>query len=368
MSIEMSTDVADRRRWPAAMVAAGLALGLGLAGCATSGSSGSLEDRGPTDDWDDCAAATTGPASVMGLDPATGEERWARLAGDATGVLDAEGLLLVAQTDQLVAYDPSTGAAAWCRPGATGTGPRPAVAGGVLAVMGDGRLAGVDVRTGETRWSVPLTASPSAEIGTDGSNFVVIDGGPLQRPQEDPTLAFAVAARVDAATGAPVEGPATHAWLQQQEGDAVVTIEERECPGIDDIVGTDPVTGAERWSVCVPFLGATVLDRSVVFTAGVGQRAARVTARDAVTGAVLWEADAQGIPTIFVTGDLVLVGGRAHLVALSRSDGHELWSADFDTPGRGGTRTEPGYFSAVAVSADGTSAAGLLAASEPYRD
>jgi outer membrane protein assembly factor BamB len=242
------------------------------------------------------------------------------------------------------------------------------VADGLLAVMSEGQLAGVDVRTGATRWSVPLVAAAGAEVGTDGSTFVVISGGPLKRPQEDPTLAFTVAARVDAATGAPVDGPATHAWLQQQEGDAVVTIEERDCGGIDDVVGSDPVTGAERWSVCVPLMGGAVLDGGVVFTAGVGQRGARVTARDAVTGSVLWEADPQGLPTVFVAGDLVLVGGRAHLIALSRTDGSEVWSADFDTPGKGGTHTEPGYFDAVALSADGSAAAGLLIATEPHRD
>lgn len=361
-------DLATRRRWPAAVAAAGLVLGVGLAGCGPSGTSGSLEDRGPADDWDDCAAATTGPASVMGFDPATGEERWARLAGDARGVIDTEGLLLVAQAGRLVAYDPASGAAVWCRPGATGTGPRPAVAGGLVAVMGDERLAGVDVRTGETRWTVPLTVGPAAEVGTDGVSFVVISGGPLVRPQEDPTLAFSVAARVDAATGAPIDGPATHPWLQQQEGDAVVTIEERDCAGIADVVARDAVTMAERWSVCTPLMGAAVLDGGVVFVAGVGQRGARVTAYDAVTGSVLWEADPQGIPNVFVAGELVLVGGRGHLVALSRTDGHEVWSADFDTPGRGGTRTEPGYFDSVAVSTDGSAAAGLIIASEPHRD
>jgi outer membrane protein assembly factor BamB len=369
---EPTTEVAARRRWPKAkamaVVAGVVGLGLGLAGCGTSGSSGSREARRPTDDRDDCAAASTGPAAVMGFDPATGEERWSRLAGDASGVTDAAGLLLVAQAGQLVAYDPATGAAAWCRPGANVAGPRPAIAGGVLAVVGAGRLEGVDVQTGETRWSVPVDASPGAEIATDGSTFTVIAGGPLKRPQEDPTLAFAVVTRVDALTGAPVDGPPTHAWLQQQEGDAIVTIEERDCPGIDDVVGSDSATGAERWSVCVPLMGAVVLDRGVVFTAGVGQRGSRVTARDAVTGDVVWEADPQGIPTIFVAGDLVLVGGQAHLVALSRFDGSEVWSADFDTPGRGGTRTEPGYFDSVAVSADGTAAAGLIVAAEPHRD
>lgn len=363
----MTIDLAAGRRWSAALLAAGLGLAV-LGGCGTSGTSGSPEGRGATDDWDDCASATTGPASVMGFDPTTGEERWARLAGEAGGVIDAEGLLLVAQTGQLVAYDPSTGAAVWCRPGATGTGPRPAVAGDVLAVMGDGQLVGVDVRTGGTRWSVPLVAGPGAEIGTDGSTFVVISGGPLVRPQEDPTLAFSVAARVDAATGVPVQGPATHPWLQQQQGDDVVTIEERDCAGIADVVASDAATGAERWSVCTPLMGAAVLDRGVVFVAGAGQRGARVTAYDAVTGSVVWEADPQGIPNIFVSGDLVVVGGRAHLVALSRTDGHELWSADFDSPGRGGTRTEPGYFDSVAVSADGSAAAGVIIASEPHRD
>lgn len=351
--------------WPAAMAVLATASLLG-AGC-SSGDAVDGRSVDATEVFDDCATETSGPAVLIGFDAATGEQQWTRMTGESAFAADAEGLLIALGTSGMTAYDAASGHALWCRPGSASPGPRPAIVDGLMAVTERGRAAAIDLHSGEERWSVPIQSGRSPEIGTDGSSFVYISGGPLRRPQEAPEMPFAVDARLDVHTGEAVEGPPERPWLQQQQGENVVTIEEPpEGGGFNVVVVSDP-TGAERWRVSTPFTTDVLLDRDLVVISSLGAGSSRVTAYSVGDGSVLWAADAD-TPRIFAAGDLVLVDGPGSLTALAHGDGRELWSGRYENPGRGGRYTETGWFEGVAVSSDGGSGAGLLVAAEPYRD
>jgi outer membrane protein assembly factor BamB len=110
---------------------------------------------------------------LVAVDPRRGTvvaERF--LPGRPRALAAADGRLLVATTDRLLALDATTGATRWTR---DRTGP---IAAGDAVYVADGatdRLVALDPATGETRWSEP-TAGIDDVVATE--EVVVATGGP----------------------------------------------------------------------------------------------------------------------------------------------------------------------------------------------
>jgi hypothetical protein len=340
---------------------------VGIASVATGCGSDSVDATdGPA--YDDCASSAGGPASVVGFDPQTGGQRWQRLAGSRGSALDVDGVLVAAGGEGYAGYDPATGQALWCLPAGDGVGPgrvsdQPMVVDDLFVRTTGGRAEGVDAHTGEVRWSTPVPSGQGANIEVHGDQVVVLGGPTPSDWPHPPEMYFQVLARLDARTGEPVEGPQDEPWLLQRTADSTLVILD----SFSTFVVSNP-DGAERWRSTTPLTTTVVLDDDLVLVASAGGRGARIQALSSVDGTTVWEApDVNGI-RVFVVGDTVYVGGRESLVSLDRATGATRFEATYETIGRGGTYTEPGYFSGVTTSADGTAAAGVLMAAEPHRD
>ena len=339
------------------------AAGAALVGCGSGEPDLAAEGSG----FDDCATSTTGPASIVGVDPATGEQRYHRLAGGRGQALAVDGVLVAAGPEGYAGYDPATGQALWCLPAGDGGGPirvsdQPMVVGDLFIRTSGGRAEGVDVHTGQIRWSTPVPSGQGANIEVHGEEVVVLGErvGSWPYPED---MRQAVLIRLDGRTGAPVEGSPDEAWLVQRTSDSTLVILD----SFDTFVVSDP-DGTERWRASTPLTSSIVLDDDLVLVGSVGGRGARVQALSTVDGSTVWEnPDVDGI-RLFVEDDTVYVAGRERLVALDRSTGSLRFQASYETQGRGGPTSEPGYFSGLAASPDGTSVAAVLVAAEPHRD
>jgi outer membrane protein assembly factor BamB len=317
--------------------------------------------------YDDCASSTNGPASIVGIDPETGDQRWHRLAGSRGSALDVDGVLVAAGGEGYAGYDPATGQALWCLPAGDGVGPgrvsdQPMVVDDLFVRTTGGRAEGVDAHTGEVRWSTPVPSGQGANIEVHGGEVVVLGErvGTWPYPED---MRQVVLARLDGRTGEPVEGLSDEAWLLQRTADTTLVILD----SFSTFVVSDP-DGTERWRSTTPLTHGVVLDDDLVLVASLGDRGARIQALSSVDGTTVWEdPDVNGI-RMFVVGDTVYVGGRESLVALDRATGATRFEASYETLGRGGRFSEPGYFDGLASSPDGTALAGVLLATEPHRD
>jgi outer membrane protein assembly factor BamB len=332
----------DLRRAVAAMAVVG-ATGVLLVGC------GGADPQQAGDDitFDDCATSTTGPASIVGLDPTTGEQRFQRPAGGRGQALAVDGVLVAAGDEGFAGYDPATGQALWCLPPGDGLGPirvsdQPMVVGDLFVRTSGGRAEGLDVHTGQVRWSTPVPSGQRANIEVHGDQVVVLGDrvGSWPYPED---MRQAVLARLDGRTGAPVEGPPDEAWLVQRTADSMLVVLD----SFDTFVVSDP-DGTERWRSTTPLTSSVVLDGDLVLVASVGDRGARVRALSSADGSTVWEdPDVEGM-RMFVAGDAVYVAGPERLVALDRATGSPRFEQSYETFGRDGRFSEPGYFSGLA--------------------
>jgi outer membrane protein assembly factor BamB len=347
------------------------------AGCGDDPADGRAGPAGtPGAGYDDCATSTTGPAAVIGFDPATGEQRWSRLAGDLSYAYEAAGLLIASGTGGTVAFDPETGAARWCADTGAVVPSSAVVEKDVLAVLSPaGTVTGLDGATGAQLWTTPIPGSFGATVVGEAGAVLVLGNGPTRRPGEDPSLSEKVLLSVDPRTGTPVPGPAEVPARRQVVGDTAVTVEQRgDLPSIYTIVVAD-APGTTRWEVpAPPLLTDVILAGDQVLVSAIGAAPAdgqptgsQVTAYAAADGSVVWSTATRS-PHVFVADDLVLVDDTAGLEALEVTDGRPRWESRFESLGRGGRNSEPGTFSGVTITADGGSGAGLLVAAEPYRD
>lgn len=101
--------------------------------------------------------------AVVGLDPATGTERWRTPLATLAVPLVADGRLLVALTvdGQLLALHPDSGAILWRRT-LTEVPSSPPALGAIIAVATGNRIVALDRLTGATRWERILDSRPGA--------------------------------------------------------------------------------------------------------------------------------------------------------------------------------------------------------------
>lgn len=296
------------------------------------------------------ACTATGPVGLVGLDAASGEERWTNVVG----------------TDVANVWTP---------------GPDGDVTSGESAdvfVIGDeGRVRRVAASSGAVEACTSIRKLSATEIGRP----IAVDGsGALARDRT--TSAVEV-----------VEADGSSRWVQ--EGRTLVAASEGGIatqtnlgyePGPPRLAVEvlDPERGEVRWAKEVGGLSAvaTATHLVVVDQFGVdpdsypaspddaGRQVARVTAYDLADGAEAWHVDVDGTPEVtFADAGLILVpggDGGPTLTAVDDTTGAVRWTRPLPEPGRGGDDTELGGIDGAAVAGDVVVVA--VRSAPPYRD
>lgn len=190
------------------------------------------------------AMATTAGVAV-GLDAATGAERWRHALADTTAQIHAapvaldDATVLVADTRGLLtALDAATGAVRWSATAGAPVYDTPSADGHlVVATTTRGGLVALDAATGRVRWTAAVGERVRLSAPTISSGLVVVGGS------DGAVRAF------DAATGAP-------RWTWN--GDGAVTARPLVSGGFvyagtqrKRLVALDAATGTERWSTAL---------------------------------------------------------------------------------------------------------------------
>ncbi|SEF15403.1 carboxypeptidase regulatory-like domain-containing protein [Jiangella alba] len=236
---------------------------------------------------------------LVGLDAATGQQRWAVPTPGRLTVYTApsvvDGVVYAAtgpsqdREDTVFALDAATGEQLWATDVGTSVFAGPAVGEG-LAIVGnadDGELIALDAATGAVRWT--LARERDYFIGgasiVDGTVFV---------PTTDGDGGGSLLA-VDAATGTLRWEAATHGDGQGSTpavyGDLVIAGSH----GLGLVVAYDRETGDQVWQYAVSgAVSASVMVTDDGFVVGGSQLDFRIWALDASTGELAWEATAGG--------------------------------------------------------------------------
>jgi len=328
----------------------------------------------------DLVVATTGfaePGRTLAYDARTGNLRWARRTGPTAFVVAVAGdsVVVAPQYGPLIGLDLATGRERWRFGLADGQGPESGTIAGDTLFVGTSFPAegavdppvvyALDLATGHQRWRAVLDpgtdlqwAAPVVEGGqvlvadtlshegsaaTSHLHALDADTGrrrwkaDLHAPgqgffAEPPVVAGDLAylptasgmlLAVDTRTGREV-------WRDQGGFPLVAGVRDGlvvALVGGDRLVGFDAATGARRWQT--PVGGGeseqwAVLGGDAVLVAGDGA----LVAVDAATGAARWRAavgNAVGPPV--VAGERVYVATRDRLVALDRASGTMVWSS-----------------------------------------
>ncbi|HEY4398340.1 MAG TPA: PQQ-binding-like beta-propeller repeat protein, partial [Acidimicrobiia bacterium] len=291
---------------------------------------------------------TIGGNRVVALDAATGRERWRT---DVTRVTHYEPALdgrtvLVSADDRFIALERATGAPRWEAPvgehagGAalTDVGSEPVA----LVTSERGFVAALDGRTGQARWSVQLPGDVWAAPAADASAAV---GAVLWADAEGETENHL---RVfDLATGAVWWESAVEAGASAPViGDGVVVLGEGNGNFAARIVARDLVSGAERWSMPAPAsFESGVTPGAAGGDVVVSDHFGTITLVDARSGRTRWQT---AIHEPILDSHMVLV---AHVVVI-RTYGGKVVVLDRDS-GRVLRRVDPGGFPVgVGASAD----------------
>lgn len=298
-------------------------------------------------DGDACRAS--GPAGVVGLDLATGDERWTNVVGDGTENLWSPG------PDGDVTSGDSDSA---------------------YAVAGSGRVRQITAATGAVE-----SCRPAEELSEDELGHAV------------PVDASGATARDRAAGAAEViEADGTSRWIRdgrQLLAASAGGVATQTNPGYQDgpptlaIEVLEPATGELRWAKEVPGLSAVATPTHLVVVdqfpddayppepGDVGKQQARITAYDLADGSEAWHVDVAGTPQqTFPDAGLILVpggdSGGPRVTAIEDATGDVKWDVPVAQPGRGGRYTEDGDVTGAAV-ADGVVVVAVLS-DQPYRD
>lgn len=265
----------------------------------------------------------------------------------------------------------------WAWSGAVGPGEGTtdvAVLGDVLAVQSDAGLVALDPRTGEEVWTVPLRAdadcgptAPATRLDPTTSVLVCLQGTGGEREvvavgPDGPTSAPRALGAADARRyGAPHTGPDGTVLRARRVGPAsAVDLGDAVCTSVGECTGTVPSgrdlvlraedagTGAERWTVTVPFREVDAAQCARTFGASWGSPETRLV----ISGRLA--PDAFGAR---VTADLVDLDGCGIQAAVT--PGGTVLGADLE-PGRGRVTSLGGTYASTRY--DGVARATLSAA------
>jgi outer membrane protein assembly factor BamB len=335
-------------------------------------------------------APTGGPSGLVSFDPATGQERWQRAIGEASGPAALDGVVVtVDQSGSAVGVDVDSGEVRWCHQvGSTGgtipvQGPTVVDAAPVVAMrLTNGDVVGLDPATGDERWRTLLAAPETAVLSVANRVLYVQDGVLAAGNGHSPAPTSPPLAALDPATGVVVPDAAPPPGiLDSSNTTAQLGFVISPALGRQELTLTvsDPASGVERWSHVVPgFTAALHGDLVVVIdqTGGSGSQTGsapkidtRVTAYATSDGTRRWQVAVPGTPQMtFGAAGLVLVADHTQVLAIDPADGTVRWEADHGSPGQDTTYSEPGSYRAFSDSPSGPAIVGLIGAGKPSHD
>ncbi|MGW3012713.1 protein kinase domain-containing protein [Streptomyces sp. NPDC001219] len=234
----------------------------------------------------------------------------------------------------------------------------PMVAGDQVVMVSDAEARGVDARSGETRWTFPLSWDDSWQTASDGTHvYRVVRAG-----AGEPGSWYL--ARVDLTTGkegrrlAPVSDDQDYGFT----GRLLAVADDTACLAVSQgkpkkyerqvrwsVVALDLTDGSRKWSDPLPFhsaesnenhvLTAKVTGRLLVTLQQMNDASVRIVARDLRTGKVTWDkpwkgADRRLVRDPLTTDDRHLYLGYGPLRALRLSDGGQVWDTSGTRPGK----------------------------------
>jgi outer membrane protein assembly factor BamB len=248
------------------------------------------------------------------------------LAGPVVG----GDVVIVVESDRVVAVDRITGRPAWEADREAGPG-GPAALAGNLVIFSEGRqreaaVSAIRLEDGEPAWSVPTRApslgGPAVEdgqvyVGTSDGRVLALTGDAGSRLWE-----YRATGRVDSS-------------LAVADG-LVYAVAEDFSTGVATVFALDQDTGREQWrfSPSGPGVGASSISVAKG-TAFAGMGDVMVHAFDAASGAERWRARARfpfGSRLVPAAGESVIVGDRGgHLYGVDPGTGEREWL--FRVPG-----------------------------------
>lgn len=232
-----------------------------------------------------------------------------------------------------------------------------AVAGENPQVGGDPTVHGIDLATGEGRWTVDSPAGKYLDlVATDGGAAFAVSGTDAVAPTgetmyaidvedgnrrwtaEVGTPSFVAAVddggvylrsvdrvyAVDRADGSERwhwDGERIAAWPQVTDG--VVLVAAR-VDGAQSLLGFDAASGEREWRFDEWPVASVLADDGTVYAGG-----RRVGAVDVGTGAPAWDSEGPGLLAGAITDDVVLAGGD-RVAAYERTTGQRRFAVDFD--------------------------------------
>jgi outer membrane protein assembly factor BamB len=145
--------------------------------------------------------------ALRALDAATGSERWFVPTPASPVELAARGArVVVSASTGIAAFRAADGSPVWQRAmGASTTVPPVIDQGQVFAALADGRLVGLDLENGETKWSARLVSAPAGLLAENGLlYFGALDGKLNAYAQDSGAFKWAYALGSE-----PVDSPVT---------------------------------------------------------------------------------------------------------------------------------------------------------------
>lgn len=335
----------------------------------------------------------SGPGGLVAFDPATGQSRWQRVIGDATGPAAIDGVFVAVGQDGIaVGVDVDSGDLRWCRrvDDVGGTVPVQgslvvAAAPVVAMATAQGDVVGLDPVSGEERWrdvlSLPETAVLSVANGVLYVQVGIANSPDGNATQPGPAATSVLAALAPASGAAVPDPPPPPGRSDTGASTTRLTFTPTHDLGRQELVVTvnDPATGAVRWSNTLPGFTAALHDDLVVVidqSGGTGTLAGeatnvdtRVTAYSASDGTRRWQLPMPGSPQMtFEAAGLVLVADHTHVYAIDPASGAVKWDADHGSPGQDSTYAEPGSYWTFSESTTDQVLVGLIVASKPEHD
>ena len=260
--------------------------------------------------------------ALVGIDLLSGAERWRvtydQWQGEATDAATDSGLVILATSDAVYAYDETTGQQLWSvAHGYEGWPEIVAIENDIIVLAADGSLSGVNVGTGAIAWQQML---PVGSV----SDWENVTGGPLVALGRPDTEGQDVQAfGLDKATGTLLwqtsvgqTATSTGGTLELAGNGSGLIAAEVLTDATASLVALDGMTGTIAWTA--PLANDGTYGRmyvtegaqpAVVYGTGGSLDVKSATGYDAATGAVRWQNENIGADAVLADGQHLVGAG-----------------------------------------------------------